>query len=216
MARLREECSAVEEVVAGAPSLEAPTRLPGWRSRHVLAHLYRDFERLGLACRSPLPGVPTADALSYWQSYDRSENAVRTTSRAEAIIASFVTDGGLVEGWRTMWRESVDAASAIAPDMVVATRGPPMRVLDFAATRLVEVVVHGLDTTAALRRAPVVGTEAAGYVAALLEALSPVVGLRLPHWDDVAWIERATGRAELTPDESAALGPSADAFPLLA
>ena len=82
------------------------------------------------------------------------------------------------------------------------TGGPgyfaPMRGDEFAASRIVEAVVHGLDLTLALGREPVASAEGIAATAAILDDLlaRKTVGRRPADLaDDLAWVLAASGRA---------------------
>jgi hypothetical protein len=86
--------------------------------------------------------------------------------------------------------------------MPADTVGPgyfaPMRVDEFAASRIVEAVVHGLDLTLALGREPVASPEGIAATAAILDDLLArrTVGRRPADLtDDLAWVLAASGRA---------------------
>ena len=196
--------------------LAVPTRLPGWTARHLVAHLYRDFERLALACTTRCEGAPAVDDVTYWRSYDRTAIAARTTARAAEIISRFQTDDALIAGWRSMWRQALEDAASADPRTVVTTWGPTMQLHHLIGTRLLEVVVHGLDLADARGTPRVVDASALSYVDTVLQALAPSPDVRLATWDDVTWIEKAAGRIPLTSSERVALGERAHAIPLLA
>ena len=97
------------------------------------------------------------------------------------------TFGRAIEGCR--------AASA-------GTVGPgyfaPMRVDEFAASRVVEAVVHGLDLTLALGRDPIATPGGLALTAAILDDLLArrTLGQRPGDLaDDLAWVLAASGRA---------------------
>ena len=74
----------------------------------------------------------------------------------------------------------------------------PMRVDEFAASRVVEAVVHGLDLTLALGRDPIATPEGLALTAAILDDLLArrTLGQRPGDLaDDLAWVLAASGRA---------------------
>src|SRR5579864_6256368 len=86
--------------------------------------------------------------------------------------------------------------------MPAGTVGPgyfaPMQVDEFVASRVVEAVVHGLDLTLALGRAPIATPEGIALTAAILDDLLArrTLGQRPGDLtDDLAWVLAASGRA---------------------
>src|SRR5690348_6153452 len=74
----------------------------------------------------------------------------------------------------------------------------PMRVDEFAASRVVEAVVHGLDLTLALGRDPIATPGGLALTAAILDDLLArrTLGQRPGDLaDDLAWVLAASGRA---------------------
>jgi len=74
----------------------------------------------------------------------------------------------------------------------------PMRVDEFVASRIVEAVVHGIDLTEALGRAPIASTDGIKITAAILDDLLArrTVGRRPAELsDDLEWIMAASGRS---------------------
>ena len=85
-------------------------------------------------------------------------------------------------------------ASAVGPGYFA-----PMQVDEFVASRVVEAVVHGLDLTLALGRAPIATPEGTALTASILDDLLArrTVGRRPADlYDDLAWVLAASGRAE--------------------
>ena len=87
--------------------------------------------------------------------------------------------------------------------MPEGTVGPgyfaPMRIDEFAASRIVEAVVHGLDLTLALGRAPVATPAGIAGTASILDELLArrTVGRRPADLaDDLTWVMAASGRAD--------------------
>ena len=75
----------------------------------------------------------------------------------------------------------------------------PMRVDEFAASRVVEAVVHGLDLTLALGRDPIATAAGLALTASILDDLLArrTLGRRPADLaDDLAWVLAASGRAQ--------------------
>jgi uncharacterized protein (TIGR03083 family) len=215
---LRAQCNAVSRLVLNLPEHEfaRPTRLQPWDILHLVAHLYRDLERVPLALEQPQPAIlPDTDVVTYWR-YNRVKNAVRTQARADVIVSDYATGAALARAFDTIQHQAVTLLDNTDPDLVIRTWEPIMRVDDFAATRVVEVAIHGLDLVHALERPPRAEDQAMSITS---DVLSAILNVPLPPqltWDRTTWIEKASGRVSLTPVERSALGDLADAFPLLA
>ena len=215
---LRAQCEVISRVLSNLPEQEfaRPTRLQPWDVRHLVAHLYRDLERVPHALQERGPAMRAdTDVVTYWH-YDRIENAARTQARADLIAGSYDSDAALARAFDTMQQRAVSLLDNADPDVVIRTWAPVMRVDDFAATRVVEVTIHGLDLGQALQRRLDTDDDA---LAITSDVLSGLLAAPLPPklaWDRTTWIEKGSGRISLTPAERAALGGLADAFPLLA
>lgn len=77
---------------------------------------------------------------------------------------------------------------------------------------MVEATVHHLDLVANLDGRPRPAPEAVAVTTATLDGL--LAAPRPPHWDDLAYVRKTTGRAALTDDDRAALGDAAGRLPL--
>jgi uncharacterized protein (TIGR03083 family) len=95
--------------------------------------------------------------------------------------------------------KTIEECRSVAADTVGPGYFAPMRVDEFAASRVVEAVVHGLDLTQALGRDPVASAEGIAATAAILDDLLSrrTVGQRPPDLaNDLAWVLAASGRAD--------------------
>jgi uncharacterized protein (TIGR03083 family) len=153
---LRAQCGTVSRLLLNLPEHEfaRPTRLRPWDVLHLAAHLYRDLERVPFALqeRQPARSADT-DVVTYWH-YDRIENAARTQARADLIVGNYGSGAALASAFDAMQQQAIFLVDNTNPDVVVRTWEPIMRVDDFAATRVVEVTIHGLDLACALELAP--------------------------------------------------------------
>lgn len=215
---LRSQCGAISRLLGNLPEddFARPTRLPPWDVLHLLAHLYRDLERVPLALQEPQPATSAdTDAVTYWH-YDRTENASRTQARADLIVQKYGSGAALVRAFDAVQRHASSLLDDTDPGIVVRTWEPVMRIDDFAATRIVEVTIHGLDLTDALGQRLEMDDDAMELTSAVLfELLAAPLPSEL-NWDRTTWIEKSSGRIPLTPAERIALGRQADVFPLLA
>ena len=94
---------------------------------------------------------------------------------------------------------AVEEARAVPAGTVGPGYFAPMQVDEFVASRVVEAVVHGLDLTLALGRAPIATPEGIALTASILDDLLArrTLGRRPGDLaDDLAWVLAASGRAE--------------------
>jgi hypothetical protein len=104
---------------------------------------------------------------------------------------------------RSTFAQTIERARGTDPSSVGAFPGfepnPLMRVDDFISSRIVEAVVHGIDLTDALARAPTATRAGIAHTAHLLDELlirRGVDPLRTSDLDDdLTWVRAAAGRA---------------------
>jgi uncharacterized protein (TIGR03083 family) len=213
---LRVECEAVSRTVRPLAEEEFPkrTRLPAWNVKELLGHMYRDVDRTNVALGQPPPGAADTDSISYWRRYDPAVDGPDIADRAKELAATFDSGRELVQAWDRMWPLAVDAAAAADRRRVVVTWGPALTLAEFLRTRVLEVTVHRLDLHDALGLAPQPTDEGLGITAEILRGL---MGGRLPPglWNAVTFVEKGTGRVDLTDGDRVALGRLAESFPLL-
>ena len=110
------------------------------------------------------------------------------------------TPATMVDTVRQTFKNAMDAIRTTSPDTVGPGFFAPMRLDEFVATRLVETVVHGLDLTDALGRAPLAMPKATPLAAQILdEVLARVTVPGRPADlvdDDLAFIRAAAGRGD--------------------
>ncbi len=212
------QCGVISRMLLDLPDDEfaRPTRLQPWDVLHLVAHLYRDMERVPLALEEPQPAIaPDTDAVTYWH-YDRIENAARTQARANLVVGNYDSAAALTRAFDAIQQQAISLLDNTDPDLIIRTWEPIMRVDHFATTRVVEVTVHGLDLAHALERPLDMDNDAMTITS---DVLFELLAARLPPqltWDRTTWIEKGSGRSPLTPGERTALGRVAEAFPLLA
>jgi hypothetical protein len=167
-----------------------------------------------VALATPADEPATNDAVAYWRAWQPTaaqDEDVAWRTRVRASVA-----GGLAE-LSAVYAELVAAVtvlaeSALLPGPAPSSRGVgSRRVLLLLSTLTVEAAVHHLDLVARLDR-PGPAPEALAEVRRVLEGL---LGGPLPvRWDDATAARRGTGRAPLDDADRAALGSSAERFPL--
>ncbi|HEX9411031.1 MAG TPA: maleylpyruvate isomerase N-terminal domain-containing protein [Actinomycetota bacterium] len=214
---LAEECEEVSKIVLDLPEEDfaRPTRCTAWNVKELLAHIYRDVDRINTAMTSPPPPEATVDSVTYWMSYDPIAEGRDIADRAKELATQYGSGPELSEAWDEMWRRAIDAARAADRSRLVVTWGPALALEEFLKTRVFETTVHRMDLEDALGRKGW-GTDRA--VAIVDETLEGLLGQEPPsdlEWDVVDFIETGAGRRQLTDAERKILGPLADRFPLM-
>jgi len=183
---------------------DRPTRCEPWSVRELLAHVLVACDRLPAMLAGDAPPSADVPAWGYFRKdarFSDDANATRVgTARNDA--ASFPTGGDLTGAVAAAVRAMVDVAASEPADRTVRTRwGDAMLLDDFLATRVLELVVHGLDLARALGRAPWASDAAAAVTLAVLVDGSPDDSLARTGCNAVELIERATGRVPINDDE---------------
>ena len=189
-----------------------PTGCAGWAVLDLTLHLVDDARRGLVALATPADGPATSDAVAYWRAWQPTaaqDEDVAWRTRVRASVA-----GGLAElsaVYAELGAAVIVLAERTAPDDLVGTQGHVLRADDLLSTLAVEAAVHHLDLVAQLDR-PGPAPEALAEVRRVLEGL---LENPLPAgWDDATAARRGTGRAPLDDADRAALGSSAERFPL--
>jgi uncharacterized protein (TIGR03083 family) len=214
---LRAECEEVSKETSALSEGEfgLPTRCPDWNVKELLAHMYRDVDRLNTGLAEPPPEHADVDSVSYWRAYDPVTDAASTSARAKQIASRYVSGASLTVAWDEMWRRAIEAAAATDAERVIRTWEPALTLDEFVKTRVLEICVHRMDLDAAFGRKGW-GTDQA--ISIVDDILVGLLGTEPPDeldWDVVDFIDAGTGRRPLTEDEQEILGAMADRFPLL-
>ncbi|MDQ3538619.1 MAG: maleylpyruvate isomerase N-terminal domain-containing protein [Actinomycetota bacterium] len=186
-----DECRALDETLAGV-SAEAWTRhaLGAWNVAQLVAHLVRGATRVATYLDVEVGGNPVTDRVSYF-NYDHTGEAPEIARRAvqEAAKVDAETLPALfTEGWRA----SAERAAEVGDGHVLHTIAGPMRLDEYLATRVVEMVVHHTDLRAALEL-PAVSTIAAARIT--MDVLEGLLGEPRPrNLGRARFIQVATGR----------------------
>ncbi|MDQ3709156.1 MAG: maleylpyruvate isomerase N-terminal domain-containing protein [Actinomycetota bacterium] len=187
-----EECQALDDTLAGVPA-EAWTRqaLGSWDVAQLVAHLVRAATRVATYLDTEVHGDPVVDRVSYWR-YDHAAEAPEIARRA-ALQAAKVDAETLPALFTEGWRSSAERAAEVGDSHVLQTIMGPMRLDEYLATRVLELVVHHTDLRAALDL-PAVSTIAAARITMdVLEAL--LGGPRPRNLGRARFIQVATGRS---------------------
>jgi uncharacterized protein (TIGR03083 family) len=193
-----------------------PTRLPLWNVKELVAHMWRDVDRIRVYLAEPEPAEAQADGVSYWRAYDPATDSADVADRAKEVADGFATGTALVDSFEANRIEVLATAREVAADQLVATWGPAMRFDEYLRTRVLEMAVHGLDLADALGARPWLTPGGAAVTRDILIGLLGEAPALVRRWDDRTFIETGTGRRALSYEERTALGPLARMFPLLA
>ena len=186
-----EECAAAEETL-GAIDDDAWERpaLGSWNLAQLTAHLIRAVTRITEYLPLPVDGEPVVDRVGYFR-YDAEAQASAIALRA-VVEAAAMDPTEMAGRFAAGWRASVAAANDHGRDQVIATIMGPMRLDEYVATRVLEVVVHHLDVRVALDLPPVATPQAARMTMDILEQL---LGEARPrNMGRTRFIQAATGR----------------------
>jgi hypothetical protein len=194
--------------------LLAFSRCHGWVVADVLFHLLCDAQRALVALASPVPGPADRDFVTYWSGFSAEAGDPQPAAWWVRRSAAAFRDGtGIVALWLETAPAAVRAAQAAAPDGHITTQGHILAVPDLLATLATEAVVHHLDMTVELHRAPAPHPEAMIVATRTLDGL---LGAPRPErWSPEEYLLKATGRAGLSNADNALLGQAAKRFPLL-
>lgn len=213
---LQRAYGAVGELAAALKpqDLLAFSRCQGWVVADVLFHLLCDAQRALVALASPAPGPADRDYVTYWSGFAaEAGDSAPAAWWVRRSAAAFRDGTGIVALWLETAPAAVRAAGAVAPDGHITTQGHVLAVPDLLATLATEAVIHHLDMTVELHRAPSPHPEAMAVATRTLDGL---LGASRPErWSPEEYLLKATGRAGLSNADSALLGPAAKRFPLL-
>lgn len=182
-------------MVAGvsAADLARPTRCEAWHVEMLLAHLVHGVERLRASLAEEFPDEPPSIGwLSYWTTPAVAADAASIAVEA-AQFGNRVNDRAIQRVWEEVHERAITVARAAPPDRGVPTPFGVLRLDHYLPTRVVEVVVHGLDLREALGLEQVAAPDALDLTAMVLDHLLP--GDRSPGLEeDLDFVLAATGR----------------------
>jgi uncharacterized protein (TIGR03083 family) len=191
-----------------------PTRCRPWDVKDLAAHLYRSLLRIPTVLDAEPPESADTDSVTYWRSYDVPTDAPVIEAHARETASEYPSGHYLARAFDELVRDAVARARRADPGRLIRVWwGPTLRLDEFLKTRVLEVVVHGLDMTHALGRDPIASDEGLQMVRVTLEGL--IGGPAPARWSDVELIEKGTGRAALDDGDAQELGAAAESFPLL-
>jgi uncharacterized protein (TIGR03083 family) len=211
----------VTDVVTGLSEadLMRPSGCAGWAVTDVLYHQLLDAQRALVAFATPVTEPADRDDVSYWAGFapkggeagNQAQAGAAAHARFVRVAASAYLPGSLARAWSET-AAAVCRAARACPAAAVVTQGYVPYPADFAATLAVETAVHYLDFTVSLPSAPPPDPASLALVRRVLAGL---LGSPLPaSWDDTSAAVKGTGRAPLTGEDRALLGPLAERVPL--
>lgn len=213
---LAEDCERMSAVLLGLSEDEfrKPTRCEPWDVKELTAHVWRSLFRIPTVLDDDPPDAADTDSVSYWRSYDVPTDAPMIADHARETAATYDTGHALAVAFGELCESAVERARREDPARLVRVWwGPRLRLDEFLTTRVLEVVVHGLDLTHALGRDAIASDRGIAMVCSTLEGL---MGTEMPAgWSRLELVEKGTGRAPLTDRDKDMLGAAAAAFPLL-
>jgi uncharacterized protein (TIGR03083 family) len=186
-----QECAAVDETLAAirAGAWNEPG-LGSWNLAQLVMHLVRGATRIMEYLPQPAGPEPEVDRIAYWQ-FDAEAAAPGVAQRA-VEDAQDVDPDTLPGRFTVGWMASAAAARDHGPAQLLPTFRGTMRVDEYTATRVVEIVVHHMDVRAALELPPASTPAAARMTMAILEGL---LGEPRPrNMGRTRFIQAATGR----------------------
>ncbi|MDB1086002.1 sterol carrier family protein [Streptomyces sp. ACA25] len=204
------------------PQLSKPSGLPGWDVHTLLAHIAGQIDALPRLLAEPVPAAtrPGAD-LNRWV-LSHADAAGEPAARTRQDAAAGADQAAAID----LAAEELESVleTGVREDLLLPGRFGAMRALDFAVTRVVELVVHSDDLTRAtgkpVRLDRVALATTVRVLADALAAKAPgsSTELRIPPFaavqclagtrhtrgtppnvvetDPVTWIRLATGRTD--------------------
>ena len=203
---LAEELSRVENAFRGLSPSDWSTRtklvpvdpeLPRWTVFELAGHFDIAIGLATMLIDGRDDSQPARDRTSFFIN-PRSETGPVVYGYAYTMVEG-KTPEQLPDVLANTFSKVIEGCRSVPADTVGPGYFAPMRVDEFAASRIVEAVVHGLDLTLALDRETIASPEGIAATAAILDDL--LARRTLGHrpadlTDDLAWILAASGRAD--------------------
>jgi uncharacterized protein (TIGR03083 family) len=183
------------------------TRCDPWQVRDLVGHVITTLARVPDMIAAPEPGRPDTTATGYYRADHRFSDAANTSrvETARGRIAGFDSPAIV----RNLAGTAATVAAACrrerAGRVVLTRHGDAMLLTDFLTTRVVEMAVHGLDVADAVERQPWLTAPAARHLQGLLFGAGWRQAVGKLGWDPVTVLRKTSGRAPVTPEETAEL-----------
>jgi hypothetical protein len=204
------------------------TNCPPWDLRELVVHIAFSACTLADPLPRPAPDAVAISAADYYRRAERVDDGYRSDNvdRTRRVARRFPTGREACQAVATAWAatapmlERLDAEAHLAgPENVRTSAGvassTAIAVDDFLVTRLVALTAHAVDVAITLGERPWTMPSAADAVVPTLTDLLDGDPRRELGWTATDLLIVGTGRRALSDAERAALGPTADRFPLL-
>lgn len=177
------------------PAAATPSILPGWSLADLIGHLGRVHDSvLALTPIDLPPGDEPLTLSEYLASY--AADLTHITRVTQAFTARISDDP--LRHVNQLAEQAVARLQNLAergPYSVVQARRGPISLVDFALSRLIELVVHGYDLAPTLPiPAPVDPTARTIVAQALIDVAGHRTGYKIEVVNEEPWIKAATGR----------------------
>jgi hypothetical protein len=202
---LETELQGLEKVFSGlsAEQWKLPTKLvpldpqqPPWTVFELAGHFDISIGLTRMLIDSRQEGQPGRDRISFF-IFARSEVAPAIYDYAYTMVEG-KTPADMPGVLHETFSKTIEEARATAADTIGSGYYALMRLGEFAPSRIVEAVVHGLDLTDALGQDSIATPAGIRYTAQSLDELlarRTVAGRPADLADDMAWIRAASGRS---------------------
>jgi uncharacterized protein (TIGR03083 family) len=194
----RAECEHLEPVLAALDGgeLARPSNCPPWTVADLISHLVMGAARPISMLAAAQPPDADMDAVAYFRPAIFTPEA--NTARVAAAQQAQAGPQEFPEAWRRTYAE---AAEQDESRRVVTRHGDHMLLIEFMATRVVELALHGLDLALSLDRTPWTAPSAAALTERILITSGADRAADLG-WDSPTLLAKASGRTPLTPQET--------------
>jgi hypothetical protein len=204
---LEAELGRVEGVFRGVTGdqWQLPTRLepldpalPHWTVFELAGHFDISIGLTRMLISSQQDGQPGRDRVSFF-IFPRKEVAPVVYDYAYKMVEGR-TPEQMPDVLHETFSKTIEEARATPPEAIGSGYYALMRLDEFAASRIVEAVVHGLDLTDALGLDPVATPEGIAAVSEIFDELLArrTVAGRPADLDGLAWVRAASGRGPHT------------------
>ncbi|WP_051023025.1 maleylpyruvate isomerase N-terminal domain-containing protein [Nocardia pneumoniae] len=202
----RAESSRLSEVLGELTEAQfaLATPCPPWNVAELAVHITSAVARVLAGLDAPAPPRADIAAADYYRPaiFDAAANAERVRM-AQRDAANYRNATAITAAFDDTWRRTDTAISAQPADRLITTRwGDGILLSEFMITRVVELVLHGLDLAIALGASAWTTPEAAAVVGDFLQIEPAITHLG---WDRRTALAKASGRCALSTEESAEL-----------
>ena len=181
-----------------SPTLLEPfeTGRPPWTVFELAGHFDISIGLTRMLIANQEDGQPGRDRVSFF-IFPRAEVAPGVYEYAYTMVEG-KKPADMPDVLGETFAKTIAESRALPPETVGSGYYALMRLDEFAASRIVEGVVHGIDLTDATGRECIATPEGTAFTAALLDELlarRTVAGRPADLGDDLTWIRAASGRA---------------------